>query len=210
MFTPPKPRTDLRWVSVDFDNTLCTTVGPNYDMGDPIARNVREVAILRGAGFKIVIYTARPWSDYEAVEAWLAHHEIAVDRIECGKLLTIAHFDDRAYNAAREDWLAAVSEQQDAHTPTPKCDALISEMSGPNYPYDALRDRWTSAFAPHVVVDTTRNHDLLMQLRSAGRCECCFTVHPLGAVRFCTACCVVSGGDCCDTWENSFRSRAGA
>jgi hypothetical protein len=105
VFQPPPPRTDLKWVSVDFDNTLCVSEPPTYSPGEPIVANIRQLEWIKRYGFKIVIYTARPWSEYETVESWLLFHGVPFDMIQCGKLLTVAHFDDRAYNASEPDWL---------------------------------------------------------------------------------------------------------
>lgn len=105
---PPAQRVDLKWAAVDFDGTVAhsswTPGEPNALPGDPIWDNVVKLDELRQAGWKIVIHTARPWSDYELIEAYLDHHHIHYDRIECGKLLAGVYVDDRAINASALDW----------------------------------------------------------------------------------------------------------
>jgi hypothetical protein len=51
------------------------------------------------------MHTARPWTDYEAIEAWCAHHNIPHRRIVCGKILAAAYVDDRAIHADAERWI---------------------------------------------------------------------------------------------------------
>lgn len=109
---PPRPNADLRWLAVDLDGTLSTPEWPtgNYPgwpLGEPIRENVLKLgaAVLRG--WKIVIHTARPWSDYEMIEKWLRAHEIPFDKIVCGKLLAAAYIDDRAIPADADRWYPA-------------------------------------------------------------------------------------------------------
>lgn len=105
-------RSQLLWVGVDLDGTLASPVwtpaNPTSEIGDPIWSNVDKVKKLVADGYKIIIHTSRGWTDYEAIENWLIHYGIPFKEIQCGKPLYKAYIDDRAINAADEDWTPRV------------------------------------------------------------------------------------------------------
>lgn len=109
-YEPPGERRDLIWAAVDLDGTLAKSVWtadkPTPQIGDPIKSNVAKVHRLLEAGYKIVIHTSRPWSDYERIESWLRHHGVPFKTIVCGKLLAAVYVDDRAVPAAAPSWHA--------------------------------------------------------------------------------------------------------
>lgn len=64
---------------------------------------VRSVIIkAKEAGHFVVIYTARPWSDYRITEAWLKTNSIPYDLLLCGKYNFDILLDDRATNSIEE------------------------------------------------------------------------------------------------------------
>lgn len=99
------PRAELIWYAVDLDGTLAEPAWPDPGIGDPIFGNVMKLRQLVRAGKKIVIHTARPWSDYELIESWLNQNLIHFDRIVCGKLLAHRYIDDRAIHESEKSWL---------------------------------------------------------------------------------------------------------
>lgn len=103
-FTIPQ-RDELIWLAVDLDDTLAHAVWPDPGVGEPIRLNVVKLKEAVRAGYKAIIHTSRPWSDYELVEAWLNHHEIPFHRIVCGKLLAVRYIDDRALPADSASWV---------------------------------------------------------------------------------------------------------
>lgn len=107
-FTVPQ-RDDLLWIGVDLDGTLAeplwTTENPTPAIGAPIKRNVVKLKEAVRKGYKPVIHTSRPWTDYEAIEAWLIANEIPFRGIVCGKLLAALYVDDRARHADDSSWL---------------------------------------------------------------------------------------------------------
>jgi len=107
-FIPQPLRDKLIWVGIDLDGTLATPVwtpdNPTTDIGDPIWDNVKKLYALVGAGYKIIVHTSRPWTDYQIIEQWLRYHDIPYKEIQCGKPLYAAYIDDRAINADAEDW----------------------------------------------------------------------------------------------------------
>lgn len=108
-FELPPPRSELKWAGVDLDGTLAQPVwtpdNPTSDIGDPIWENLAKLDELVEEGFKIVIHTSRPWTDYEAIEAWLNHYGIPFREIQCGKPLYVIYVDDRAREADAWSWL---------------------------------------------------------------------------------------------------------
>jgi hypothetical protein len=108
-YKPPPRRTELKWVAVDFDNTIAysnwSPDNPDYDIGDPVPGAWDKCNELYNRGYKIIVHTARPWSNYEAIEHWLKWHMFAFSRIVCGKLLAALYVDDRAREASADSWL---------------------------------------------------------------------------------------------------------
>lgn len=108
VFSIPQ-RKHLLWLAVDLDGTLAEPVwtpeNPTSDIGAPIERNVAKLREAVAAGYKIVIHTSRPDSDYEVIEAWLNHHGIPWKVIRTGKVLAALYVDDRARHSEEESWL---------------------------------------------------------------------------------------------------------
>ncbi|WP_158881899.1 hypothetical protein [Amycolatopsis anabasis] len=104
----PEPRKNLLWLAVDLDGTLAeplwTPDNPTSEIGNPIWRNVHKLDEAVIDGWKIVIHTSRPWTDYEAIEAWLNYWGITFHKIVCGKLLAAAYIDDRSVHAEDDVW----------------------------------------------------------------------------------------------------------
>lgn len=103
------PRANLKWLAVDLDGTLAeplwTPENPTSSIGEPISENLAKVWHAFDHGYKIVIHTSRPWTDYEAIEAWLDFYEIPFRGIVCGKILAHSYIDDRAVHASEKTWI---------------------------------------------------------------------------------------------------------
>lgn len=105
----PGPRGNLKWAGIDLDGTLAQPVwtpeNPTSEIGDPILDNVAKARALHDAGWKIVIHTSRPWTDYEAIEWWaLQHLPFPIRAIHCGKGLFGIMIDDRNVDINAPDW----------------------------------------------------------------------------------------------------------
>lgn len=105
---PVPPRYELIWAAIDLDGTLAATVwspgSTTIPIGPPIPENIAKLQALVDQGRKIIIHTARPWSDYEAIEHWLNWHGIPWSRIVCGKVLAGIYVDDRGVHASEDEW----------------------------------------------------------------------------------------------------------
>lgn len=89
--------TDLLWVLCDFDNTIAYNSGhPDYILTKPTMYAREALGKMKKAGFKVVVYTARPWSEYKEVEDFLLKHKLPFRRIICGKPLGKYIIDDKA------------------------------------------------------------------------------------------------------------------
>ena len=105
----PEPRSELLWVCVDLDQTLAEGMwspsNPCRDIGLPITANVAKARQVHRAGYKIVVHTSRPWTDYEAVEQWLGYWDVPWRYIQCGKPLAALYVDDRGRHSESASWL---------------------------------------------------------------------------------------------------------
>jgi hypothetical protein len=89
--------TDKLWVGIDLDNTLAESIWTpesREGIGKPLSGALEGIQKLIDLGFKPVLYTARPWSDHEAIERWLSDHQFPIKRIICGKPLFRKIIDD--------------------------------------------------------------------------------------------------------------------
>lgn len=108
-YTNPPPRSALKWIGIDLDGTLAEPVwtpdNPTSDIGIPIVHNVLKAYEVAVRGFKIVVHTSRPWTDYEAIESWLNYWGVPWHQIQCGKPLFALYIDDRGRHESAESWL---------------------------------------------------------------------------------------------------------
>jgi len=90
--TPETPNT---WC-VDFDNTICRTRwdGVRWAMGKAIPGMVEAVNRC-GETHEIIIFTSRPFSEWEEMSEWLSIHRVKFNQIQ-SKPLAAHYVDDRA------------------------------------------------------------------------------------------------------------------
>jgi phosphoglycolate phosphatase-like HAD superfamily hydrolase len=99
----PLPSDGLLWVSVDFDQTIADNTGyPDFIPTKPLDGVKENLEKLEAGGYKIIIFTARPWADYANIEKFMEEHSLPFRRIVCGKLLAKYYIDDR--NAGGLNW----------------------------------------------------------------------------------------------------------
>jgi len=86
---------ELKWLGIDFDNTLAHNTGyPTFEPTVPLDGAIEAMNEL-AKKWKITIYTSRHWADYQIIEDWLIRHNIPFRRIICGKPLFKYMIDDR-------------------------------------------------------------------------------------------------------------------
>jgi hypothetical protein len=104
---------ELRWLLVDLDNTIAHSSYPDFKLQNPIEGAKKFLDKLVTDGWKIIIYTARSWTEYELIEAWLDKNEMPFRRIVCGKPLGRFSIDDRnlEFNGS---WEQAYNRLQEA------------------------------------------------------------------------------------------------
>lgn len=85
------------WVGFDLDGTLSEHIWPKEGIGEPLSDGVLAARHYKRAGYRIVIYTARPWWDHQNITEWLERHGIPYDQVVCGKLAVGLMVDDRAW-----------------------------------------------------------------------------------------------------------------
>lgn len=108
--TKPLEDSELRWIGVDFDKTLAHSSGfPDFEIKEPLEGAIEAMEELHRRGWKITIFTARPWSDYQKVEDWCIEHKLPTRRIICGKPLFKYLIDDRniEFNG---DWTSVLNK----------------------------------------------------------------------------------------------------
>lgn len=105
-----KWRDEVMHLGVDLDGTLAKTHYPDFTLDEPMPGALEAVEHLNKEGWKITIYTARPWSDYQKIEDWCTKYNIPVRRIICGKPLFKYVIDDRniAFHGSWQDVLNTI------------------------------------------------------------------------------------------------------
>jgi hydroxymethylpyrimidine pyrophosphatase-like HAD family hydrolase len=96
---------ETKWVLVDFDGTIhpYDKKDKKYSIKNPPMKGAKEtLEKIEKLGYKICIYTARPWSDYKPIEGYLLHYQIPFSRIFCGKVFGVLLIDDKAFRLT--DW----------------------------------------------------------------------------------------------------------
>jgi len=96
---------ELIYVGIDFDDTIARKVWPDPGIGDPMPGVEAGFKAITDMGFKIHIFTARPYSDIKPINNWLKDHNLKqyVDGIICGKPLFKLFIDDSAIGFSG-DW----------------------------------------------------------------------------------------------------------
>lgn len=99
---------ELRVALLDLDDTLAYgTWHPKQTksvIGDPIWANIDKAMKLYVQGYKLRIFTARPWAEEGMIRAWCKAINFPIDGVICGKPLYNVFVDDKALNADAESY----------------------------------------------------------------------------------------------------------
>ena len=88
---------ELRWILVDFDLTICNNDGfPNFLPTTVIEGARKALKKISDMGYKVIIFTARPYADYQLIEDFMDSNDLEYRRIICGKPLARYQIDDKA------------------------------------------------------------------------------------------------------------------
>ena len=99
-------------ILMDMDGVICTEKKTfERSLAMPIDGARESIEMLRKQGHKVIIYTARTWSELEMTKAWLIQHNIEVDGIHMGKPVGDVWIDDRAIRF--EGWDNAIEKLKD-------------------------------------------------------------------------------------------------
>lgn len=86
----------LKWLLIDFDDTIAKNTGyPDYKLIEPLDGAYTALKRFAEHGFKVTVYTARPWNEYELIEDFMKKYGLEYRRIICGKPLGRWIVDDR-------------------------------------------------------------------------------------------------------------------
>ena len=84
-------------VIIDLDGTICSEEKQFSRALAKIKDGAKEcLEKLREKGYKIIIYSARTWAEYEMTENWLKENKVPYDQIILGKPQGDYWIDDRA------------------------------------------------------------------------------------------------------------------
>ena len=84
-------------VIIDLDGTICSEEKTYSRSLATINVNARDaIESLREMGYKIIIYTARTWMEYEMTVNWLKVNGVKYDQLIMGKPIGDYWIDDRA------------------------------------------------------------------------------------------------------------------
>ena len=84
-------------IIIDLDGTICTEEKQfSRSLAKLLPGAKKALENFKIAGHKIIIYSARTWSEYEMTESWLKNNQVPYDQIILGKPQGEFWIDDRA------------------------------------------------------------------------------------------------------------------
>ena len=86
---------DDSWITIcfDFDEVLCEFAYP--DIGKPNEDAITWAKELLWE-YRVIVYTSRPWAEYDELREWLNKQGLRRALLVCGKPLATVYVDDRA------------------------------------------------------------------------------------------------------------------
>lgn len=109
MTLPEKPD-KLSHIGVDWDNTIFNTSGyPDYTPTTIIEGAKEGLEEIVKMGYKVVVFTARAWSDLYLIKHLIKEYDLPVDQIICGKPLFHCLIDDRNVEF-KGDWKESINK----------------------------------------------------------------------------------------------------
>ena len=87
-------------IAVDFDGTICAHEWP--EIGSPYPYAKEALHWFKKQGHQIGIYTSRPESEHDIINAWLTKHDIPFDFFYPPKPIYLVSICDRTINMNHE------------------------------------------------------------------------------------------------------------
>ena len=93
----------MKTAVIDIDGVICEE-RPTFErsLAEPILRARKDIESLADAGYRIILHTARSWSEYAQTEQWLHDHGIYYDALVMGKPVADIVVDDRSVKSLEE------------------------------------------------------------------------------------------------------------
>lgn len=93
----------MKTAVIDIDGVICEE-RPTFErsLAAPINCARRDVETLADSGYRIVLHTARSWSEFAQTERWLHDHGIYYDALIMGKPVADIVVDDRSVKSLEE------------------------------------------------------------------------------------------------------------
>jgi uncharacterized HAD superfamily protein len=93
----------MKTAVVDMDGVICEE-RPTFErsLAREIAGACGRIKELRLSGYRIIIHTARSWSELAMTEQWLYERGIPYDQLVMGKPVADIVIDDRAVSSLEE------------------------------------------------------------------------------------------------------------
>lgn len=93
----------MKTAVIDIDGVICEE-GPTFErsLAAPVAGARQDIEHLADSGYRIILHTARSWSEYAVTEQWLHDHGIYYDALVMGKPVADIVVDDRAVRSLEE------------------------------------------------------------------------------------------------------------
>lgn len=93
----------MKTAVIDIDGVICEE-RPTFErsLAEPIAGARYDIGRLADSGYRIILHTARSWSEYEMTEQWLADNGIYYDALVMGKPVADIVVDDRSVKSLEE------------------------------------------------------------------------------------------------------------
>ena len=97
-------------IGVDWDNTVFNESGyPEYSPTSIVCGAKEGLDKIVALGYKVVVFTARPWSHLYLLEHIIKEYNLPVDQIICGKPLFRYFIDDKNIEF-KGDWSQVIDK----------------------------------------------------------------------------------------------------
>jgi len=91
-------------IIIDIDGTICSEEDfKNREKAKPFKKTIKNINSLKKKGHKIILFSSRPWSQYDMTQEWLKKKKLKFDNLILGKPIGDIWIDDRSINPSNWD-----------------------------------------------------------------------------------------------------------